>query len=1290
MVKSMLTEQAKGLEEAMDRYEIYLGEREKIAAQLRLDRLRRRQQLKLLKIYRKRQELAWAKAAEGMNALEKSMLSEQQAVKTTADIRKLEKTGAITYSVDETGKKMLHLDAKTLERKSDSVSAAPTPRNVPTSLNLPMDELDLQEESDEFFVPPPTTTSSFLPSRITAKMKTLGHGIQSRVTRARRNSHTVHNAALTTRGRIDQTSPTKKGSAHNSANNSAQSSPSHHAQFEPLATSRNYLESRKPKKEKIERADAERVSELKDDDVQYEDVSMKKTLIGLLDQFLVYLDDHSYMRLSVYRGRSRLYQLLVGLYQFLATHSQSVCYFFLLLNAVLNINLISLFYPLTLFFYCLLARPRPSKNYWKIVIIYVSLVLVAKFIAQLPIFCMCFSLDNVSSWTTEPYCREPACNYDSSGYSLSIPELVGLVKYGEGPNDRSTGLFTFLSYTAMDIIVLVSVLIHRHFLKKFGYWNHWQEQYETENEYLAQGTSKRDKTILQEKRRSLFKIKLAKKMGSWAKYESQHIRKYVAKMHREQPTRDMSKYQIQDVDNPIFDDKLLAEMDAKADVSVTITNPLYTGTPLDSDSDDSNSSPHFDGDDDELFEAGTKTNLPSTSKSVPVYLTQNAKFDIDYLVWEDRQAQNTVGIAEINKVRSKIGATIGDIFKSIPRYFSNIFTENPTASDFYIFIFGSEFISLLFLIFFPGTIVGTQGLIDFVSSNSIPSAWVFAIFAQFIMMVVDRTLYLYRAIRLKLMLHYISIVFYHVLIFFILPSINQQNFTDLPELVWFYLFKLTYLLFSSLQIGYGFPLRVQGQVIASNTKDPSIVVLILFFAYKALPFVYELRVLIDWTVTPTTLTLFEWLKMEDIFANLFMVKCRIEFDRVTVRNIGEEIPWYVKVGMGVGITLVFIALLFVPLFLFMQGTSASLPNLIVEMDAKVSLSGFSPIYERTASAAKDDVSGSISSVDRSTFAAIRSLNPWIQQQTQEATQAAVLPRPSVKWQIADTVRAELINQLNNTDIRMSLTTHFQWRRLQPEDRRWQEYVYIRNLEVSERQAFITAIMATSPSLYNVTITNVFPIYFDIPVLNDVSPAPSFASVVFSRHIEESVVEVGTSGNVQQVSVYSEHWEMDTINATYPLETAEVQIVTVSAEILTGIITALTSSGIIGFYVGIVLAAGRFLRIALMNLGMRVIYEDMWECEELLELCMDMYMAREDKDLELEENLFRELIDLYRSPERMILRTDPKGRSRFRFYGDGRPEQVVKKEKKDRKRLEAYRLAHPHRRPQDGKYPAKSD
>lgn len=53
--------------------------------------------------------------------------------------------------------------------------------------------------------------------------------------------------------------------------------------------------------------------------------------------------------------------------------------------------------------------------------------------------------------------------------------------------------------------------------------------------------------------------------------------------------------------------------------------------------------------------------------------------------------------------------------------------------------------------------------------------------------------------------------------------------------------------------------------------------MVMFFLYRSIPFVYEIRSILDWTLTPTTLTLMEWLKFEDIFAELFLVKCRYEY-----------------------------------------------------------------------------------------------------------------------------------------------------------------------------------------------------------------------------------------------------------------------------------------------------------------------------------------------------------------------------------------------------------------------------
>jgi hypothetical protein len=65
-------------------------------------------------------------------------------------------------------------------------------------------------------------------------------------------------------------------------------------------------------------------------------------------------------------------------------------------------------------------------------------------------------------------------------------------------------------------------------------------------------------------------------------------------------------------------------------------------------------------------------------------------------------------------------------------------------------------------------------------------------------------------------------------------------------------------------------------------------------SFRGIPFVYEIRVLLDWTITKTTLTLYEWLKFEDIFSELFLVKCRIVVEENEGRAIGApQKTWYV-------------------------------------------------------------------------------------------------------------------------------------------------------------------------------------------------------------------------------------------------------------------------------------------------------------------------------------------------------------------------------------------------------------
>lgn len=59
-----------------------------------------------------------------------------------------------------------------------------------------------------------------------------------------------------------------------------------------------------------------------------------------------------------------------------------------------------------------------------------------------------------------------------------------------------------------------------------------------------------------------------------------------------------------------------------------------------------------------------------------------------------------------------------------------------------------------------------------------------------------------------------------------------------------------------------------------------------FKVFMLIPFLFELRTLMDWVWTDTSMTLFDWLKMEDIFVNVYQLKvCRVFVDKHLHINI---------------------------------------------------------------------------------------------------------------------------------------------------------------------------------------------------------------------------------------------------------------------------------------------------------------------------------------------------------------------------------------------------------------------
>ena len=84
-------------------------------------------------------------------------------------------------------------------------------------------------------------------------------------------------------------------------------------------------------------------------------------------------------------------------------------------------------------------------------------------------------------------------------------------------------------------------------------------------------------------------------------------------------------------------------------------------------------------------------------------------------------------------------------------------------------------------------------------------------------------------------------------------------------LTFFYLLSCVYLTLSAKQIRHGYPLILEGFPLSGSG---SWIGIILFNWSMRVPFLWEARAFVDWTVETTSLDIWSWMKLEDIYAGL--------------------------------------------------------------------------------------------------------------------------------------------------------------------------------------------------------------------------------------------------------------------------------------------------------------------------------------------------------------------------------------------------------------------------------------
>lgn len=127
----------------------------------------------------------------------------------------------------------------------------------------------------------------------------------------------------------------------------------------------------------------------------------------------------------------------------------------------------------------------------------------------------------------------------------------------------------------------------------------------------------------------------------------------------------------------------------------------------------------------------------------------------------------------------------------------------------------------------------------------------------------------------------------------------------------FFLIYCIYFLLSAMQLKYGYmPTKIRNTLLQHKNPISGVCVKTI----RAIPFLQELKVIMDWSFMDTTLDLFQWFKIEDIHFTLFCAKLDVmAHDK---NKVGEKIGKIFKISMGWCLALILLLLIFGPMLLF--------------------------------------------------------------------------------------------------------------------------------------------------------------------------------------------------------------------------------------------------------------------------------------------------------------------------------------------------------------------------------------
>ncbi|XP_071824095.1 piezo-type mechanosensitive ion channel component 1-like isoform X9 [Apostichopus japonicus] len=568
---------------------------------------------------------------------------------------------------------------------------------------------------------------------------------------------------------------------------------------------------------------------------------------------------------------------------------------------------------------------------------------------------------------------------------------------------------------------------------------------------------------------------------------------------------------------------------------------------------------------------------------------------------------------------------------------------DPTFSattDVYVVMFLLQFIMFIVLALFNhafGEEKAASDVTELVDSNNIPTSFLVLLLIQFFVIVIDRAIYLRKNVTAKFIFLLIWVIVIHLWLFFILPPINNKPFTENTPARWFYFLNCVYFGLSCYQIRSGYPTRILGNFLYKRYSYAS---LVMFYGWKAIPFLAELRLIMDWVWTDTTLSLFHYAKIEDIYSNIYPDKCfrRNEKNMPTPR--GQMQKAAVKYGMGGGMVLGLIFIIWFPLIFVSFANTVSIANPPQMSEISVSFSGYQPIFTSFAQM------GSLAPLSKQEYnKLVEDFDDDLEARTfltlyrqEDFIKITYSGESGTTWEVSPPSRESFENELNsNQDVIMTFRytfTRITGSELVTPTVGGEVQITLSPTDEADRKIRdgLAAMLNLSATNDPVLIPKLFPKYVRVPLTGMASSAEK----ILPDGENSNASLLLNSGAIAGLSNTVEWWDLFESE-----DDKTIVIITLNDRTASQLLAPLAGYGIIGLYVSLVLVIGRFVRMMFSGISYTIMFDELPNVDRILKLVLDIYLVRESGEMELEEDLTARLFFLYRSPETLIKVTKDK-------------------------------------------------